>query len=334
MCYNTRMKKRLLSGIQTSGQLHVGNYLGAVKQWVGLQNEYDSFFMLADLHAITARQDPDTLRSNVRLAAATYVACGVDPDKASIFIQSHVPQHAELAWVLNTFTQMGELERMTQFKDKSAKSTDGINAGLFTYPALMAADILLYDTAIVPVGDDQKQHIELARNIAERVNNQYGEDIFVVPEGKFMESGARIMGLDTPEKKMSKSASSELNFISLLDNPELARKKIMKAVTDTGSQVKAAQDKPGVTNLLTIYSLLTDQAVGDIEKEYDGRGYGDFKKGLADVVVNWLTPLQARITELMDDDAALDSVLKDGAKKAESIATQTLNRVYTAVGLR
>lgn len=328
------MKKRILSGIQTSGQLHIGNYLGAVQQWVALQNEYDSFFMLADLHAITVRQDPATLRNNVRLAAATYVACGVDPEKASIFTQSHVPQHAELAWVLNTFTQMGELERMTQFKDKSAKSTDGINAGLFTYPTLMAADILLYDSALVPVGDDQKQHIELARNIAERVNNQYGKEIFVIPEGKFMESGARIMGLDTPEKKMSKSATSELNFISLLDDPEVARKKIMKAVTDTGSDVKAAPDKPGVTNLLTIYSLLTGRPVGDIEKEYEGRGYGDFKKGLADVVVDWLTPLQARINALLNDEPALDSILQDGAQKAESIARQTLNRVYTAVGLR
>jgi tryptophanyl-tRNA synthetase len=328
------MKQRLLSGIQPSGELHLGNYLGAVKQWISLQNDYDSLFSIVDLHAITVRQNPQELRDNVRLAAATYLASGVDPAQAAIFVQSHVSAHAELAWVLNTFAQMGELERMTQFKDKSARNAKNINAGLFTYPVLMAADILLYDTAVVPVGDDQKQHIELARTIAQRVNNHYDTEIFVVPEGKFMESGARIMGLDNPENKMSKSASSALNYISLLDEPDVARKKIMKAVTDTGSEVRAADDKPGVTNLLTIYSLLTDRPVEDIEKEYAGHGYGGFKKGLAEVVIGWLTPLQARIQELLADKAALDTVLTDGAQKADAIAQTTLDRVYTAVGLR
>lgn len=328
------MKQRLLSGIQPSGELHLGNYLGAVAQWIELQNDYDSLFSIVDLHAITVRQDPDELRRNVRLAAATYLACGVDTAKASIFVQSHVSAHAELAWVLNTFAQMGELERMTQFKEKSTKSTDGINAGLFTYPVLMAADILLYDAAVVPVGDDQKQHIELARNIAERVNNHYDTDVFVVPEGKFMESGARIMGLDNPENKMSKSASSEYNYIALLDEPDVVRKKIMKAETDSDSTVRASEDKPGVTNLLTIYSLLSGTSVSDLEKEYDGRGYGDFKKDLAEVVVEWITPLQTRIHELMDDQAQLDTVLAEGADAAREIANTTLERVYTTVGLR
>lgn len=328
------MQKRLLSGIQPSGELHLGNYIGAVKQWIELQNDYDSLFSIVDLHAITVRQDPDELRRNVRLALATYIASGIDPAKAAIFVQSHVSAHAELAWVLNTFAQMGELERMTQFKEKSYKSTDGINAGLFTYPVLMAADILLYDAALVPVGDDQKQHIELARNIAERVNNHYNAEVFVMPEGKFMESGARIMGLDNPENKMSKSASSEYNYIALLDEPDIVRKKVMKAETDSDSTVRASEDKPGVTNLLTIYSLLSGKSVSDLEKEYDGRGYGDFKKELAEVVVEWITPLQARIHELMDDQAQLDTVLKEGADAAREIASATLERVYTTVGLR
>lgn len=326
------MKERLLSGIQPSGELHLGNYLGAIKQWVEMQKKYDSLFCIVDLHAITARQDPDALRENVRRVAASYIACGVDPQQSNIFVQSQVHEHAELAWVLNTFTMMGELQRMTQYKDKLARKKEN-NVGLFAYPVLQAADILLYQAAAVPVGDDQKQHIELTRNIAERFNNHYQAEVFTIPEGIFPKHGARIMGLDDPAAKMSKGAASELNYVSFLDDPETVRKKFKKAVTDSGSDIEASEDKPAVTNLLTIYSMLTGKSIADLEKEYDGKGYGDFKAGLAEVAVEWLAPIQEKTDELLKDKAQLDKVLADGKEKAQTIAAKTLKRVYQVVGL-
>lgn len=329
-----RMSKRLLSGIQPSGELHLGNYLGAIKQWISLQQVHESLFCIVDLHAITARQDPKKLHENIRRVAASYLACGVDPQESAIFVQSSVSAHAELAWVLSTFTQMGELERMTQFKDKSkGKGAGQINAGLFTYPVLMAADILLYKPTAVPVGDDQKQHIELTRNIAERFNNYYKTETFVVPEGVFPSSGARIMGLDDPTAKMSKSAPSDLNFISFSDDADVVRKKVKKAVTDSGSDVTAGDDKPALTNLLTIYSLLTGREVSDIEKDYVGKGYGDFKAELAEVIVEWLAPVQLEMKRYLDDPAQLDIILAAGTEQANRIAQVTLDEVYKTVGL-
>lgn len=327
------MKPRILSGIQPSGVLHLGNYLGAIRQWVELQHTYDSFFFIVDLHAITVRQDPAVLRENIRRAAATYIACGVDPAKAVLFVQSSVRAHAELTWVLNTFTQMGELERMTQFKDKSKQHKDNINAGLFDYPVLMAADILLYQTELVPVGNDQKQHVELTRDIAERMNNHYDKVLFNLPEPYFPKQGARIMGLDDPMKKMSKSAGSEWNYISLMDDADTVRKKFKKAVTDSGSEIRAAEDKPSLTNLLTIYSLLSGKTIEELEKQYAGQGYGTFKMELAEVVVAWLTPIQEKIDGLLSDPTALDTMLADGAEKASVIADQTLKDVYNTIGL-
>ncbi|MFC1597941.1 tryptophan--tRNA ligase [Patescibacteria group bacterium] len=328
------MKKRLFSGIQPSGELHLGNYLGAIKQWIELQKKYDSLFCIVDLHAITVRQDREELRQNIRRVAASYLACGVDPKKSTIFVQSGVPEHAEMAWVLQTFTQLGELERMTQFKDKAARQKKaGVNAGLFTYPALMAADILLYKTKVVPVGEDQKQHIELTRNIAERFNNHYGIDLITVPEALLPESGARIMGLDDPSSKMSKSASSEMNYISFLDDADTIRKKFKKAVTDSGKEVKAGADKPALTNLLTIYSLVSGKSVEELEKEYKGKGYGDFKTDLGEAVVEFMTPIQKRMNELLEDHAGLDAVLDEGQERAKKIAHKTLREIYEMVGL-
>ncbi len=328
------MSKRLLSGIQPSGELHLGNYLGALQQWISLQQTFDSFFCIVDLHAITVRQDPLVLQKNIRRSAASYLACGIDPQKSVIFVQSSVHEHAELGWVLNTFTQMGELERMTQYKDKSAgKKSGNINAGLFSYPTLMAADILLYKSAAVPVGDDQKQHIELTRNIAERFNNYYTKDLFVVPEGVFPTQGARIMGLDDATKKMSKSASSVMNFISFLDDADTIMKKFKKAQTDSGSEIRADKKKPALTNLLTIYSLLTGREIVDIEKEYEGKGYGDFKIGLGEIVVDWITPIQKNIQMYLDDPAQLDLILHAGTERASEVASQTLQEVYTTIGL-
>lgn len=329
------MKKRVLSGIQPTGALHIGNYIGAVQQWIGLQDDpqNDAFYFIVDSHAITVRQNPDELRANVRLALATYLACGLNPDKASIFVQSYVSEHAELAWVLNTFTQMGELERMTQFKDKVAKGK-AANAGLFTYPVLMAADILLYQSEMVPVGDDQKQHVELTRNIAERFNNHYGSEVFKIPEVINPKEGARIMGLDDASNKMSKSASSEMNYISLMDDMDVVRKKIMKAKTDSDGVVGTGEDKPEMTNLLTIYSLLSGKSIEELVAAYEGRGYGDFKKEMAEAVVAWLEPIQTRINEYLADEAQLDAIAAQGADQARVVAQETLMAVYKAVGLR
>lgn len=329
------MKKRVFSGIQPSGSIHIGNYLGAIKQWLQYQEEYESIFSIVDLHAITVRQDPDALRQHVRKAAALYLACGIDPEKSILFVQSHVPQHTQLAWILNTFTQMGELERMTQFKDKSKKSGGKESIGLFTYPVLMAADILLYNTSLVPVGDDQKQHLELARNIALRVNNHYSVDLFTVPEARFLETGSRIMGLNAPDQKMSKSATSIFNYIAIDDEPDMIRKKIMKAVTDTGSTITFDDEqKPGISNLLTIYSLITDRSIPDLEKEYAMSSYGDFKKDLADTIIAFLSPIQEKMQSYENKEDELDDILEDGAQRATAIAEKTLEQVYHTTGLR
>lgn len=327
------MKNRLFSGIQPSGELHLGNYSGAIKQWLGFQNEYESIFCIVDLHAITVRQDPKKLREQIRKLASWYLACGIDPEKSTMFVQSDVSAHAQLGWVLNTFAYMGELERMTQYKDKAQQHAQNLNVGLFDYPVLMAADILLYDTKIVPVGDDQKQHVELTRDIAERVNNVYEKEVFVVPQPMIQKEGARIMGLDNPEKKMSKSAGSEWNYILMSDSLDVVAKKIKRAVTDSGSEVRAGEDKKALTNLLGIYSMVTGKGVAEIEQIYAGRGYGDFKKGLAEAVVSWLEPLQTRYAEYMNDPAELDRALARGAEKANTIAEQKLKEVYTTIGL-
>ncbi|TSC84352.1 MAG: tryptophanyl-tRNA synthetase [Parcubacteria group bacterium Gr01-1014_13] len=322
--------KRAVSGVQPTNNLHLGNYLGAIKNWVELQDQYDSFYCIVDLHAITIKQDPKVLRQNVLNVAKTYLALGIDPNKSTIFVQSQVPQHAELAWVLNTIAKLGELERMTQFKDKASQHKENINMGLFDYPVLMSADILLYDPEIVPVGEDQKQHVELTRDLAERFNSAYSKT-FLVPEPLIKKEGARIMGLDDPSKKMSKSATSANNYIALLDSPEVAAKKISKAVTDSGSTIESGKDKPALTNLLTIYSLLSGKTIKEIEKEYTGKGYADFKKGLTATVTEFLSDFQAKFNAL--DDNEVKSILEEGNKKARAIAEKKMVDVKTKMGL-
>ncbi|MEK7131380.1 MAG: tryptophan--tRNA ligase [Patescibacteria group bacterium] len=323
--------KRIFSGVQPTNNLHLGNYLGAIKNWVDLQNQYDSFFCIVDLHAITIKQEPNVLRQNVLNVAKTYLALGIDPNQSTIFVQSHVPQHAELAWVLNTLAKLAELERMTQFKDKAKQYKENINMGLFAYPVLMAADILLYDTEIVPVGEDQAQHVELARLLARRFNSTFGQT-FVEPEALIKKEGARIMGLDDPTKKMSKSATSPNNYITLLDSSAVAAKKISRAVTDSGSTIKSGADKPALTNLLTLYSLFSGNKIKDIEKEYAGKQYSDFKKGLTEVVVNFLSDFQAKFNAL--DDNKVKNILEDGAKKARAIAEKKIEDVKNKMGLK
>ncbi|MEK9132415.1 MAG: tryptophan--tRNA ligase [Patescibacteria group bacterium] len=322
--------QRVFSGVQPTNNLHIGNYLGAIKNWVELESKYNSIFCVVDLHAITVKQDPEKLKKNVLEVAKTYLALGIDPDKSTIFVQSHVPQHTELAWILNTITKISELERMTQFKDKAKQHKENINMGLFGYPVLMAADILLYDTDIVPVGEDQAQHVELARVLARRFNTTFG-DTFVEPEALIKKEGCRIMGLDDPSKKMSKSAASPNNYIALLDPPEVAAKKISRAVTDSGSEIKSGGDKPALTNLLTIYSLLSGQSIKNIEKKYTGKGYADFKKGLSEVVVNFLSDFQTKFKAI--DDDKVKSILEAGAEKARLIAEKKLENVKTKIGL-
>ncbi len=322
--------KRVFSGVQPTNNLHLGNYLGAIKNWVELQNSYDAFYCVVDLHAITVKQDPKQLRQNVLNAAKTYLALGVDSDKSTIFVQSHVPQHAELAWVLNTIAKISELERMTQFKDKAKDHKENINMGLFDYPVLMAADILLYDSQVVPVGEDQKQHVELTRDLAARFNSLYGKT-FIEPEPLINKEGARIMGLDDPTKKMSKSATSANNYIALLDSPEVAAKKISRAVTDSGTTIESGPDRPALTNLLTIYSLLSNQSIKNIEKEYTGKGYSDFKKGLSNVVVEFISEFQNKFNAL--DDNKVKKILEEGAAKARSVAEKKMEEVKTKMGL-
>ncbi len=323
--------KRLFSGIQPSGNLHLGNYLGAIKQWVDMQDDHEAIFCIVDLHAITVPQDPVALRAKTLEIAKIYLASGINPEKSTLFIQSHVPAHTELGWILNTIARMAELERMTQFKDKAQKGGAGESGvGLFTYPVLMAADILLYDTNVVPVGDDQLQHIELARDLAERFNNRFGET-FVVPEGKVTTEGARIMGLDDPSKKMSKSASSEYNYIALTDDADTVRRKIKKTVTDSGSEIAYSDDKPALKNLINIYTLLSGKTPQEIEAMYQGKGYGDFKTDLAEVIVGFLTPFQERLSALSDDDVL--AVLRTGADKVRPLAEAKLRQAYDKMGL-
>lgn len=323
-------RQRIFSGIQPSGNLHIGNYLGAIKQWVELQHEYESIFCVVDLHAITVPQDPEKLRKKTIEIAKIYLASGIDPEKSMLFIQSQVHEHAELGWVLNTLARMGELERMTQFKDKSQKgkaSESGV--GLFTYPTLMAADILLYDTEVVPVGKDQMQHIELARDLAERFNKRFG-GAFVIPEGRLSKQGALIMALDNPTKKMSKSAASEYNYIALMDDPDLARKKIMKAVTDSGSEIVYSEEKPALQNLINIYSLLGDISPNEVVSKYRGKGYADFKKDLGNVVAEFLLSFQEKYRAISDSDVR--DILASGAKRARTIASAKMREVKEKVG--
>lgn len=326
------MRPRVLSGIQPSGNLHIGNYLGSLHNWVQDQAQYDNFFCIVDLHAITVPQNPQTLRTTVRELAALYLACGISLDHATIFVQSHVSAHAELGWLLNCQTPLGWLNRMTQFKDKSVKQ-ETIAAGLLNYPTLMAADILLYDAEYVPVGDDQKQHIELTRDIAERFNHLYGET-FVVPKPLIRDVAARIMGLDDPTSKMSKSNSAVGHAIPLLGDPKAIRKTIMRAVTDSGAEITFDQTRPGVFNLLTIYQKLAGGSRTEIESHFAGQGYGTLKREVADVVLTTLEPIQVRHRELIADAGELDAILARGAERARAVANPTLQRAFERLGLR
>ena len=326
-------KKVMLSGIQPSGDLHLGNYLGAVKNWAALAEEFDCYYFMADLHSLTVRQNPAELRRRSVNQLAQYIACGLDPQKNTLFIQSHVHEHAELGWILNCYTMFGELSRMTQFKDKSAKHTDNINGGLFTYPALMAADILLYQPDYVPVGEDQKQHCELTRDVAIRFNNLYGET-FKVPEPYIPKVGARIMSLGTPTSKMSKSDPQGCVF--LMDKPEDIARKFKRAVTDSDTEncVRYAPDeKPGVANLMNIYSSVTGKSFDEIEREFDGKGYGVFKPTVGDAVIEALRPIREEAERIIADKAYLQSVYTDGAQRASYTARKTLRKVYKKVGL-
>lgn len=323
------MKKTIFSGVQPSGQITIGNYLGALKNWTKLLDEYNCIFAVMDLHSITVRQDPKTLRENSLNLLAQYIACGLDPDKCTHFIQSHVPAHAQLSWVLGCYTYMGELNRMTQFKEKSQRHADNINAGLYTYPVLMASDILLYNADLVPVGHDQKQHLEIARDIAERFNTIYG-DTFTVPDPFIGKVGARIMDLQDPTKKMSKSEPN--GSISLLEDENAILKKIKKAVTDSLGYVKYEEGRHGINNLLSIYCAVTGKSVEDAEKDFEGKGYGDFKKAVAEVVIDELRPVQAKYKELIENQDYLMSIINKGAAYANEIAQKTLKDVYEKVG--
>jgi len=325
---------RLFSGMQPSADsLHFGNYAGALLQWIEMQNTHDAVFCVVDLHAITVPQDPKTLAATTRKTAAQYIACGIDPEKSTLFVQSHVPAHSELAWILNTVTSFGEASRMTQFKDKSQKQgSDNSTVGLFTYPILQAADILLYDATVVPVGEDQRQHIELTRNIAERFNQRFGET-FVVPEVKIVDAAAKIYDLQNPESKMSKSGESPQGILWLLDEPSVITKKIKSAVTDTDTEIRFdAVNKPGVSNLLTLASLATGNGMPALEAEFQGLGYGNLKSTVAEAVVELLEPIRTTTHELLADPAELDRMLARGAEKAEERANRTLAKVHTAVG--
>ena len=323
--------KRVFSGVQPTGNIHLGNYLGALKQFVELQDDHECIYCIVDEHAITVPQDPKALREHILDVAALYLAVGVDPKKSIVFVQSDVPGHAELGWVLTCQSYTGELSRMTQFKDKS-KNKESAPTGLFTYPVLMAADILLYDTDIVPVGNDQKQHIELCRDIATRVNNKY-KKTFVIPEGRYLKEGARIMALVDPTKKMSKSAENIHSRISLLDDPAKIKKSIMKATTDSDGVVKFdVENKPGISNLLNIYSVLSGISVEDLEAKYEGKGYGDFKKDLVEVTVEALAPIRSRYEEIRHSEELIE-ILKDGAQRADAIAQKTMARVKDHFGL-
>lgn len=327
-----QQKKRILSGIKPSGELTLGSYLGAIKNWVELSKDYDCYFMMADMHAITVRQDPAQLRRRTLMQLAQYIACGLDPKENTIFIQSHVSAHAELSWVLNCYTMFGELSRMTQFKDKSAKNATNINAGLFTYPVLMASDILVYQADLVPVGEDQKQHVELTRDIAERFNGIYG-DTFTVPEPFIPKTGARIMSLQEPTNKMSKSEQDNGGCVCLLDKPEVIMKAFKRAVTDSDKAVRFdTLNKPGISNLMQIYSVVTNKSFEQIENEFDGLGYGDFKTRVGEAVVELLRPVREEAEKLIADKEYLMSVYNEGAERAAYIANKTVRKVYKRVG--
>lgn len=324
-------KKVLFSGMQATGNLTLGNYLGALKNWVTLSDEYECFYSVVDMHSITVRQDPATLRKRARALLTFYIAAGLDPKKNCIYYQSHVSGHAELAWILNCFTYMGELNRMTQFKDKAAKHADNINAGLFTYPVLMAADILLYQADVVPVGVDQMQHLELTRDIAERFNNIYG-DVFTIPEPYIGKVGAKIMSLQDPTKKMSKSDENPNASIYLMDDPDAIMRKCKRAVTDSEAQILYRDEQPGVKNLIDIYRACTNKTVDEVVKEFDGKGYGDFKMAVGEAVVSVLKPLQDEVARLEKDKGYIDSIIKNNAEKANYYATKTLRKVQRKVG--
>ncbi len=324
-------KKVLFSGMQATGNLTLGNYLGALKNWLTLSDEYECFYSVVDMHSITVRQDPATLRKRARALLTLYIAAGLDPEKNCIYYQSHVSGHAELAWILNCYTYMGELNRMTQFKDKSSKHADNINAGLFTYPVLMAADILLFQADVVPVGIDQMQHLELTRDVAQRFNAIYG-DVFTVPEAYVGKVGAKIMSLQDPTKKMSKSDENVNASIYLMDDPDTIIRKCKRAVTDSEAQILYRDEQPGVKNLIDIYSACTNKAPQDVVKEFDGKGYGDFKMAVGEAVVSVLKPLQDEVARLEKDKAYIDSIIKNNAEKANYFATKTLRKVQKKVG--
>ena len=326
-------KKIILSGIQSTGKLTLGNYLGAINNWVQMQEEYDCYYMIANLHSLTIRNDPETLRNNTLKVLAMYVAAGLDPEKNTIFIQSQVKEHAELGWILDCYTYMGELSRMTQFKDKAAKHADNINAGLFTYPALMAADILLYQANLVPVGQDQQQHLEITRDIAERFNKLYGKT-FTIPEGYYGTASAKIMGLQDPTAKMSKSATNPNDVILLEDEPDVIIKKFKKAVTDSENKVRFdPENKPGVSNLMQIYSSITGLKMEEIEKEFENSGYGDFKTKVAETAVAKLEPIQKKYKELLENKEYLEKIYTEGANRARKLASKTLDEVKERIGI-
>lgn len=324
--------KRVFSGIQPTGDLHIGNYLGALKRWVDSQDDKENIFCIVDLHAITLPQDPNELKVKIRELAALYFAAGIDPKKTIVFAQSDVSAHAELGWILNCFTPMGWMNRMTQFKEKSGENKESVSVGLFDYPVLMASDILLYDTDEVPVGDDQKQHVEIARDIAQKFNNTFGET-FKLPEPVIPQYAARIMGLDDPTKKMSKSTKVKGHSIKLLDDAETIRSAIMKATTDSSGEIKYDKSRPGISNLLEIYHAFSGEDIKGIENKYEGKGYGEFKKDLAEVVIEGLRPLQEKYTEIMNNPETIEKMLKDGAAKAKEIADKKLIEVKNKVGL-
>lgn len=327
----TEQKKKVLSCIQPSGMLTLGNYLGALKNWNAMQDEFDCTFAVADLHAITVRQEPAKLRSQIYSTFALLLALGIDPQKNTLFIQSHVPQHAQLAWLLSCNTQFGEMARMTQFKDKSAKHANNVNVGLFSYPVLMAADILLYKPDLVPVGADQKQHLEIARDIAIRFNNLYG-DVFTVPDAYIPKTGARVMSLQDPSKKMSKSDENLNSWVAILDNRDDIIRKFKRAVTDSEAKVKFSEEKPGISNLITIYSAVTGKSVSEIEKEFEGKGYGDFKLAVGETVADTLAPIKSAYDEIIKDKSGLEKLYKEGAEKAEYVARKTYFKAMKKVG--
>lgn len=325
-------KKKLFSGVQPSGVLTLGNYVGAIRHFVRLQEDYECFFCVVDLHALTVRQNPTELRQRCLSTMAILYACGIDPKENVLFMQSHVPAHAELAWILDCYTYMGELNRMTQFKDKSQRHADNINAGLYTYPALMVADILLYQAAVVPVGEDQRQHLELTRDIVERFNNIYG-DVFTMPEPSIPKHGARVMSLQDPSKKMSKSDDNENAYITLIDTPEEITRKIKRAVTDSDGEIRYGEDKPGVSNLLSIYAAMTGETIEQAVAHFDGAGYGKLKSDTADAVIECLAPIQQKYHETIEDKAFCDEIMASGRERASAVAEKTLLKVKRKVGL-